>query len=98
MANNKVTFQLDLVPAGQNILQEMALEPVLQSGQAIAARAEAMTESLGQSIGFDASGGVGVIKKGRRAIVRVMPTSSLNAFENEIAWVVLQKAKNAGSI
>lgn len=92
-----ITFQLD-INAASEILTDLAMPTIQQSGAAIAARAEAMAGSLSSKpISVSVSSGVGTIRRGRRAIATVT-AQGIDAHSNYVGHQALAKAKDAGRI
>lgn len=93
------TFQLDISGAGQEILQQLAMQPVEQAAARIAARAQGMASSQGApGIIFGVGSRVGQIKVGQRAIATVAAANANNEFETNIAFGALAKARDAGRL
>lgn len=92
-----VSFSLD-AEAASTILTEMVAPLIKQSGEAIAARAQSMANSMSSdppSISVTTS--VGVVKRGRRAISTITAHGN-NAHQNYIGHLALVKARDAGRV
>lgn len=92
-----VSFQLDTAAAAI-ILTDMVAPLIKQSGEAIAARARSMAESMSSDPPeITITTNVGTIKRGRRAIATIRATGK-NDHQNYIGVLALRKAKDAGRV
>jgi len=92
-----VSFSLD-VQAASVILTDMVAPVVKQSADAIAARARSMAASqTSRPPDITVTTGVGVIKRGQRAIATIRATG-VDAHANYIGHQALAKAKDAGRV
>ena len=97
MSSRDVTFSLD-TQAAAAILTDMVAPLIKQSGEAIAARAQSMANSMSSDPPtITVTTSVGTIKKGRRAISTVTARGK-NAHQNYIGHMALIKARDAGRV
>lgn len=90
-----VSFSLD-TQAASVILTDMVAPVIKQKGQAIASRARSMAASqTSNPPDITVTTGVGVIKRGQRAIATIRANGS-DAHANYIGHQALAKAKDAG--
>ena len=90
-----MSFSLD-TKAASVILTDMVAPVVKQKAEAIASRAMSMAASQSSSPpDITVTTGVGVIKRGQRAIATIRATGS-DAHANYIGHQALAKAKDAG--
>ena len=95
--SNDVKFSLDAA-AASDILTDMALPIVERSAQAIAARAQAMAQSMSSDPPtIDVTTQVGTIRRGVRAISTVR-SEGKDAHQNYIGQQALSKSKDAGRL
>lgn len=92
-----VTFQLDTAAAAV-ILTDMVAPLIQQSGEAIAARAQSMANSMSSDPPvITVTSSVGTVKRGRRAISTITATGK-DAHQNYIGHMALLKARDAGRV
>lgn len=92
-----VSFQLD-TDAGAVILTDMSAALVKQSAEAIAARAASVAGSMSSNPpGFTVITTVGTVKRGRRAIARVV-SNGKDAHQNYVGVMALKKSMDAGRV
>lgn len=92
-----VSFHLD-IQAANIILTEMVAPLIKQSGDAIAARAQSMANSMSSDPPeITVTTNVGVIKQGRRAYATITATGN-NSHQNYIGHMALLKARDAGRV
>lgn len=92
----KVSFSLDTQAAGDLILQRMVMPTIRQRGNAVAARARSMANSISSNPPtISASTSVGTIKRGSR-VISTIKAEGTNPHENYIGHIALAKAKDAG--
>lgn len=92
-----VSFQLD-VAAASVILTNMVAPLIKQSGDAIAARAQSMANSMSSDPPqITVTTRVGTIKRGQRAIATITATGN-NSHQNYIGHMALLKARDAGRV
>jgi len=92
-----VTFSLD-TQAAAVILTDMVAPLIKQSGEAIAARAQSMANSMSSDPPeITVTTTVGTVKKGRRAIATITARGR-DAHQNYIGHMALVKARDAGRV
>lgn len=97
MKPGDLSFQLDIGNA-ESILTDLAMNQVEQSANAIADRANSMAASMSKDPPeFGVGTGVGVIRRGNRAIATVAAVGN-NAHQEYIGHQALAKAKDAGRV
>ena len=92
-----VSFSLD-TQAAAVILTDMVAPLIKQSGEAIAARAQSMANSMSSDPPeITVTTTVGTVKKGRRAIATITARGK-DAHQNYIGHMALVKARDAGRV
>lgn len=92
----KVSFALDTQAAGDLILRRMVMPTIRQRGNAVAARARSMANSISSNPpAISVSTSVGTIKRGSR-IISTIKAEGRNPHENYVGHIALAKAKDAG--
>jgi hypothetical protein len=95
--SKEMTFQLDTA-AASDILTEMALPLIQQSGAAIAGRAQSIASAMSSDPPeIEVTTTVGTIKRGVRAIATVR-AKGRDAHQNHIGYMALAKSKDAGRV
>lgn len=89
--SKNATFQLDLT-GGAVVLQQMAMKQVQASARSIASRAQSIS-----GVEMSVTSGVGMIKRGDRAIATVSANGK-NAHETYKATTALMKSTDAGKV
>lgn len=95
--SSDVSFSLD-TEAASAILTDMVAPLIKQSGEAIAARAQSMANSMSKDPPIiTVTTSVGTVKRGRRAIATITATGK-DAHQNYIGHMALIKARDAGRV